>query len=44
MINRKYSAIVFDLGQVLVSFDYKYFVEKINKHKAGIGERVFRIV
>ena len=38
MINKKYSAIVFDLGQVLVRFDYKFFVEKVNKHKAGIGE------
>ncbi len=39
MIDRKYSAIVFDLGQVLVRFDYKYFVKKVNKHKAGIGEQ-----
>ena len=38
MIKRKYSAIVFDLGQVIVPFDYKYFVEKVNKHKSGIGE------
>ena len=43
MINRKYSAIVFDLGQVLVSFDYKHFVEKVNKHKAGIGERFLEL-
>ena len=43
MTNRKYSAIVFDLGQVLVSFDYKYFVEKVNKHKAGIGERFLEL-
>lgn len=39
MSSRKYSAIVFDLGQVIVPFDYKYFVEKVNKHKPGIGER-----
>jgi len=39
MSKRKYSAIVFDLGQVLLRFDYKYFVEKVNRHKAGIGER-----
>lgn len=38
MSKRKYSAIVFDLGQVIVPFDYKYFVEKVNKHKSGIGE------
>jgi len=43
MINKKYSAIVFDLGQVLVSFDYKYFVEKVNKHKAGIGEQFLEL-
>jgi putative hydrolase of the HAD superfamily len=39
MIERKYSAVVFDLGQVIVPFDYKHFVEKVNKHKPGIGER-----
>jgi HAD superfamily hydrolase (TIGR01509 family) len=39
MINRKYSAIVFDLGQVLVSFDYKPFVDKINQHQSGLGEQ-----
>lgn len=43
MIKRKYSAIVFDLGQVLVSFDYKYFVEKVNQHKAGIGEQFLEL-
>lgn len=43
MINRKYSVIVFDLGQVLVRFDYKYFVEKVNKHKAGIGEQFLEL-
>lgn len=39
MSKRKYSAIVFDLGQVLLRFDYKYFVEKVNRHKAGIGDK-----
>ena len=39
MSKRKYSAIVFDLGQVLLRFDYKCFVEKVNRHKVGIGER-----
>jgi len=43
MTNRKYSVIVFDLGQVLVRFDYKHFVEKVNKHKAGIGERFLEL-
>ncbi len=39
MIKRKYSAIVFDLGQVLLPFDYKSFIEKVNRHKPGIGEQ-----
>ncbi len=43
MNNRKYSAIVFDLGQVLVRFDYKFFVEKVNRHKAGIGEQFLEL-
>ena len=43
MINNKYSAIVFDLGQVLVRFDYKNFVEKVNKHKNGIGEQFMEL-
>jgi len=43
MIKEKYSAIVFDLGQVLVRFDYKYFVQKVNCHKAGIGERFLEL-
>ena len=43
MRNRKYSAVVFDLGQVLLRFDYKYFVEKVNQHKAGIGEQFLEL-
>jgi putative hydrolase of the HAD superfamily len=43
MIKRKYSAVVFDLGQVIVPFDYKYFVEKVNRHKAGIGEKFLQL-
>jgi FMN phosphatase YigB (HAD superfamily) len=39
MTNRKYSAIVFDLGQVLIPFDYKLFVDKINQYKNGLGEQ-----
>ncbi len=38
MINRKYSAVVFDLGQVLVPFDYKIFINEIDKHHPGLGE------
>lgn len=43
MINRKYSAIVFDLGQVIVPFDYIHFVEKVNKHKLGSGEKFLQL-
>lgn len=39
MMKRKYSSIVFDLGQVLLPFDYKSFIEKVNRHKPGIGEQ-----
>lgn len=39
MIKRKYSAIVFDLGQVIVPFDYIHFIEKVNMHKPGSGEK-----
>jgi len=42
MINRKYSAIVFDLGQVLVFFDYTIFINAVNKHKVGLGEEFVR--
>lgn len=42
MINRKYSAIVFDLGQVLVFFDYNIFINEVNKHKIGLGEEFVR--
>lgn len=43
MTSRKYSAIVFDLGQVIVPFDYKFFVDKVNKHKPGIGEKFLEL-
>lgn len=38
MSNRKYSAVVFDLGQVLIPFDYNIFIREVNKHKEGLGE------
>ncbi|MDT3695218.1 MAG: HAD family phosphatase [Ignavibacterium sp.] len=43
MTNQKYSAVVFDLGQVILSFDYKLFVKKVNNHKDGIGERFLEL-
>lgn len=42
MINKKYSAVVFDLGQVLVSFNYNIFITAVNKHKIGLGEEFVR--
>ncbi len=38
MSERKYSAVVFDLGQVLIPFDYKIFIDAVNKHQQGLGE------
>lgn len=38
MSKRKYSAVVFDLGQVLIPFDYKIFIDAVNKHQQGLGE------
>jgi putative hydrolase of the HAD superfamily len=38
MINRKYSAIVFDLGQVIVPFNYQPFIDKLNQIQNGLGE------
>lgn len=43
MTDKKYSAVVFDLGQVLVRFDYKYFIDKVNKIKLGIGEQFIEL-
>ncbi|MCJ7554165.1 MAG: HAD family phosphatase [Ignavibacteriaceae bacterium] len=35
---RKYSAVVFDLGMVLVPFDYKIMVNKLEQIQAGLGD------
>jgi len=36
---RKYSAIVFDLGKVLIPFDYAPAIDKLNKIEDGLGNR-----
>jgi glucose-1-phosphatase len=36
---KKYSVIVFDLGNVLIPFDYKPVLAKFNKIKPGLGEK-----
>jgi len=37
MRNRKFSAIVFDLGNVLIPFDYNIAINKLNKIEQGLG-------
>jgi putative hydrolase of the HAD superfamily len=37
--NKKYSAIVFDLGNVLIPFDLNIFINKINKLQPGLGDK-----
>lgn len=39
MSNRKYSAIVFDLGKVLIPFDYAPAINKLNLVENGLGNR-----
>ena len=36
---RKYSVIVFDLGKVLINFDYQIAVEKFNQIESGLGNK-----
>ena len=38
---RKYSAIVFDLGNVLIPFDYNILIEKINVVESGLGNKFY---
>jgi glucose-1-phosphatase len=39
MNKKKYSAIVFDLGNVLIPFDYTPAISKLNKIEQGLGDR-----
>ncbi len=39
MSNRKYSLVVFDLGMVLIPFDYTIAVNKLNKIEQNLGNR-----
>ncbi len=36
---RKYSAIVFDLGNVLIPFDYSPAIKKLNQIQTGLGDK-----
>ena len=38
---RKHSAIVFDLGNVLIPFDYSIAINKLNKIGQGLGDRFY---
>ena len=38
-MNRKYSAMVFDLGNVLLPFDYKIILGKLEGVEKGLGEK-----
>lgn len=37
----KYSVIVFDLGNVLISFDYKPFIQKLNEIRSNLGDELY---
>ncbi len=39
MSKRKYSTIVFDLGMVLIPFDYNIAVERLNRIEQNLGDR-----
>ena len=39
MPSQKYSVIVFDLGNVLINFDYNIAVSKFNKIEPGLGQQ-----
>jgi len=39
MPSQKYSVIVFDLGNVLINFDYNIAVNKFNKIEPGLGQQ-----
>jgi len=39
----KYSVIVFDLGNVLIPFDYQIVVDEFNKINPGLGDKFYRL-
>jgi putative hydrolase of the HAD superfamily len=41
MGERKYSAIVFDLGNVLIPFDYSKTIKRINDVESGLGDKFY---
>ncbi len=41
MASRKYSAVVFDLGNVLIPFDYSIIINRLNKIESGLGDKFY---
>jgi len=41
MSKQKYSAIVFDLGNVLIPFDYSKTIKRINNVEPGLGDKFY---
>ena len=39
-MDQKYSVMVFDLGNVLLPFDYKVILEKLERIQKGLGEKL----
>lgn len=42
MSKRKYSVVVFDLGNVLIPFDYKTALQKLNKIDGSLGDKFWK--
>lgn len=42
MHKRKYSVVVFDLGNVLIPFNYDLVIERLDKIESGLGEKFYK--
>jgi putative hydrolase of the HAD superfamily len=43
LTSRKYSAVVFDLGNVLIPFDYSIIINRLNEIDEGLGDRFYNL-
>jgi putative hydrolase of the HAD superfamily len=43
MYDKKYSVVVFDLGNVLLPFDYNIIIRKFEKIEPGLGEKFYQL-
>ena len=41
MLGKKYSAVVFDLGNVLIPFDYSKTINRLNNIRPGLGDKFY---